>query len=368
MTRRPQLNGQRWTLRLFFALSAGALALGMSSCTPYRAPPFALGPLENPWSRHFAVIGDLQSTLPVEAWRENNDRERQRLLPEVARTRPAFVVMVGDLVSWGSSTSRWREFDERSEDLRRYDIPVLAVPGNHDYWGGGELRHYFAHLPEIRGQHWYERRYGPLGMIFLDSNAGPLGPAEWEKQRRWYEAALDRLEADAGVRGVLVFLHHAPITNSSVVDDDASVLRALVPPFLKREKTLAMVTGHAHGYERFEKQGKAFVVTAGGGGPRSPLLSDEKRRHPDDLFRGPRLRPFNFVEFSLGPRSLHAYVIGLRKGERTFCRMEEFDLAWSQGAAPLAASTPAAPERDLRDCCPADDVNPNLAGGEKPSP
>jgi Icc-related predicted phosphoesterase len=343
------------------------LAFAASGCAPYRAPAFELGPLETLSRRHFAVIGDTQSTLEAEVWRENNDPERRKLLPKLASAHPAFVVMVGDLVSWGSSTGRWREFDERSRDLHESRIPVLPVPGNHDYWGDDGLRLYFAHFPEIRGQRWYERRYGPLGMIFLDSNADPLGEKGWNEQQRWYEAALDRLEKDDDIRGILVFLHHAPFTNSSVVDDNASVRHAFVEPFWGRTKTLAMVTGHAHGYERFEKQGKAFIVTAGGGGPRGALRSGTQRCHADDLFRGPPIRNFNFVEFSIEPRGLHAYVLGLPKGERTFCRMEEFDLLWP-GAANAPTLPPAtAPKHDLPDCYCADGTPPTAAECAKPA-
>jgi len=292
--------------------------------------------------------------LDAEVWRENNDPERRHLLPELASASPSFVVMVGDLVSWAGSSGRWREFDERSKDLRARGIPVLAVPGNHDYWGDDELRLYFAHFPEIGGQRWYERRYGPLALIFLDSNAGPLGPREWDAQRRWYEAALDRLQSDESVGAILVFLHHAPFTNSTIVDDDDNVVRSFVPPFMQNKKTLVMLTGHAHGYERYAREGKSFIVTGGGGGPRGRLLCGDERRHHDDLFRGPRLRNFNFVEWSLESQGLHAYVVGLPKGERTFCRMEEFDLPWPSGTRVPALPSSVRPPRDLAACYPPD--------------
>ena len=346
-------------LRALLLLLAGfgVLAHLLGGCKPYHAPPFQIGPLDGASGRHFAVIGDTQSTLDVEVWREGNDPERRQLLPKLAGANPSFVVMVGDLVSWGGSTGRWREFDEHSQQLRQRGIPVLAVPGNHDYWGDSELRLYFAHFPEIRGQRWYERRYGPLGMIFLDSNAGPLGPQEWDAQRRWYEATLDRLQADETVRGILVFLHHAPFTNSSIVDDDVNVLRTFVPSFSRKEKTLAMLTGHAHGYERFQREGKSFIVTGGGGGPRGPLRCGDERRHADELFRGPRIRHFNFVELSLESHGLHAYVVGLPKGERTFCRMEEFDLPWPSGVPSPALIPAVRPQHDLP-ACYRPDVDP----------
>jgi hypothetical protein len=330
-------------------LVGAALASGALGCAHYTAPAFADGP--PPGLRgHFTVIGDLQSTMAVEAWRENNDAERRRLVPEIARRNPAFVVMVGDLVSWGSSTDQWREFDENTKGLRSRAIAVLPVLGNHEYFGGAELGLYFAHFPGIGGQHWYERRYGPLALVFVDSNAADLDASTWDKQRTWYESALDRLEKEDGVRGILVFLHHAPLTNSSVVDDDVHVLEAFVPAFVKKTKTLAMVTGHAHGYERFERQGKAFIVTGGGGGPRSDLRQGEKRRHLDDLFRGPALRHFNFVEFNLETKALHVDVVGLPKGETTFCQMETFDLPWTGGPLGAEDAVAPSPERAGKDC------------------
>jgi Icc-related predicted phosphoesterase len=337
----------RWFLRSFATLSC---ALG---CAAQPTPTFAGTPHYAP-ARHFTVIGDLQGTLGIEKLlrRETNDRERGMLLPEIARSNPAFVVMLGDLVTWGASVSDWKDFDTHSKTLRENRISVFAVPGNHDYYGGGRLHQYFARLPHLAGQHWYARRYGGLALVFLDSNAGPLSASAWLKQRQWYEAKLRELDADPGVLGVLVFLHHAPMTNSSIVSDDANVLEAFVPAFHEARKTMALVTGHAHGYEHFAQCGKAFIVTGGGGGPRSPLLTGNERRHRSEVFKGPALRNFNFVELSLTRSGLHADVIGLPKNGLEFCRMEKLDLAWPGGLAndTELSETAVSTHPNLRDC------------------
>lgn len=335
-------------------LAGAALLSQLVGCEGRPPPRFAPIPADFT-GRSFSVIGDLQGTLLVERLflgREDNQRERRQLLPEIARARPAFVVMLGDLVSWGASASDWNELDDQAAALRRMNVGVLAVPGNHDYYGGERLRRYFARLPHLHGRRWYERRYGALGMIFLDSNAGPLRRQDWLEQRRWYETTLSRLDADPSVLGVLVFLHHSPLTNSSVVDDDRDVLSTFVPAFRRATKTMAMLSGHAHGYERFEAWGKAFIVTGGGGGPRNPLLTGRERRHPDEQFAGPPLRDFNFLELTLVRSGLHTEVVGLPKGSRTFCRMEAFELPWPAGAT-AGAALPEAPTSEraaLRDC------------------
>jgi Calcineurin-like phosphoesterase len=339
-----------------YARLVWVLALVLSGCIDY-APPTSSGDIPRYRAgEHFTAIGDLQRTLPEEEWflgRENNDDERELLLPEVARTSPAFVVMLGDLVSDGSSTRQWQEFDQRSASLRQARIPVLPVLGNHEYlFGRGGLWHYYARFPRLEHQHWYARNYGPAALVFLDSNVSALSVAEWAEQKRWFEATLRHFDRDPAVLGVLVFLHHAPFTNASNIGDDIDVQQAFVGSFLNAGKTMAMVTGHAHGYERFEHCGKSFVVSGGGGGPRVPLLEGKNRRHPDDKFRGPALRNFNFVEFAVRPSGIHADVVGLPKGTNGFCRMEQFDLDWPMGAtaggAPSRSADP--PERILQPC------------------
>src|SRR5206468_5236829 len=117
-------------------------------------------------------------------------------------------------------------------------------------------------------------RYGALTLLFLDSNERFLEPFAWREELEWYAAALARSDADPSVAGVLVLLHHPPYTNSTVTRDELHVQRDLVPPFAAAKKTLAMLSGHAHSYERFSRGGKTYVVTGGGGGPRAALLRE----------------------------------------------------------------------------------------------
>ena len=62
---------------------------------------------------------------------------------------------------------------------------------------------------------------------------------------------------------------------------------------MQARKTMAMVSGHVHSYERFTRAEKTFLVT-GGGGARSKVYTDWRRRHLDDCFDGPPLRGFTF--------------------------------------------------------------------------
>src|SRR5205823_2075898 len=118
--------------------------------------------------------------------------------------------------------------------------------------------------------------------------------AEWSTQRTWYEETLRASDDDMATRGVFVLMHHPPYTNSTVTGDEVHVEDTFVPAFVRAKKTLAMLSGHVHSYERFVRDGKTFVVSGGGGGPRAALETGAARRHPDDQFDGPAVRDFHF--------------------------------------------------------------------------
>jgi predicted MPP superfamily phosphohydrolase len=278
----------------------------------------------------FVVLGDVQRTSKLELWREKNDAERARILEAVADIRPDFVAFTGDLVFDGGSDDHWAEFDRLSGALRARAVPVVTAFGNHEYWGGraSAERNVFARFPVLGRQHWYAFPFGPLRLLVLDSNDAEMTKAEWTAQRTWYEHALAEADASPEVRGVVVLLHHPPFTNSTVTSDEPAVKEAFLPDFLGSKKTLAMLSGHVHSYERFGRARKVFVVSGGGGGPRAELATGAARPHPDDLFDGPAIRDFHFTVYSVGPRGLSAEVQGLAKGSRELHTMDRFELAF----------------------------------------
>jgi hypothetical protein len=320
----------RRALSVAAALSLGAL-LSASACAPL--PPVRAFAGEMPAFHEggrFAVVSDLQRTSWLELWRESNDAERPVLVGAIAAARPAFLAILGDLVFEGNSPAKWAELDALGAPIRAAQIPVFAALGNHEYWGGGSgQEHFFARFPHLEKKHFYAIAYGPVRLVFLDSNLDEVPAAAWEAQRVWYEATLAAFDADPAVRGVLVLLHHPPFTNSTVTSDEAHVQRVIVPPLLGAKKTLGLISGHVHNYERFQRAGKMFVVSGGGGGPRARLAEGAARRHPDDLFVGPPLRDFHFTLFTVTADGLAAEVMGLPKGGAHVAPMDHFTLPFA---------------------------------------
>lgn len=294
-------------------------------------------------SGRFAILGDVQPTSRLEFWRETNSEETRRIVAEIARRRPDFTVLLGDLVFHGSSARDWVRFDELAAPLREASIPLFPILGNHEYWLRREpaLKNFFERFPEVGGRHWRLERYGALGLVFLDSNERELGADAWMRQGAWLGETLIALDADPAVRGVLVFSHHPPYTNSTVTGDAAAVQRTFVAPFAAAAKTLAMVSGHVHSFERFVRGGKSYVVSGGGGGPRVRLAAGSSRRHADDVFEheGPRgLRPLHFLECAPADAGLDVAIVGLEKRSSAFVPLGTFSLPWPPPPRPARDS------------------------------
>ncbi len=289
--------------------------------------PFS-GAIDFPRGARLAVVGDLQRTGLVEFWREQNDAERARIVRAIVEEAPALLLTLGDHVFDGGSARDWARFDALLSPVREAKIPVLPIIGNHDCWRGrGALRHYFARFPHLEGAHWYARKVGPLGLVALDSNRFWMSPERREEQRRWLAGELARFDADRQVRGVLVLVHHPPYTNSTVASPSIAVEFSFVPAFLRAKKTLAMLSGHVHAYEHFAREGRHFLVSGGGGGPRHRLYPPEWQKVPD-LFAGPTLRDFHYLRIEPGDEGLTIEARGLAKGAEEFRPLDELFLPW----------------------------------------
>jgi hypothetical protein len=311
-----------------FALLASALIAGCGG--PYVPPvPFAAALPAFHEGDRLVAVGDLQRTSWLEFWREQNDPERARIVTAIAAERPALLLISGDCVFDGSSADQWTAFDQVMAPLHAAGLSAIAAFGNHEYWTGrrGEAS-FYSRFPLARGRHWYSVAFGPLAIIVLDSNADELERAEWAEELRFYRQTLAAADADAAVKGVIVLFHHPPFTNSTVTGDEPVVQRELLPPFLAARKTLVLHTGHVHSYERFTRDGKALVVSGGGGGPRAKLDLGPGRRHPDDQYDGPALRDFNYVVYRVTATGLVAETRGLPKGGDEVSTIDRFELPW----------------------------------------
>jgi hypothetical protein len=305
----------------------------------FDAPPVSLYPTQLPQTvSGFAVFGDTQRTSWQECaiGREVNDAETATLIQAVADAEPSFVVIVGDLVFHGADEDHWHFFDHTATPLREAEIPLLPAVGNHEYWGSNEsaLEHMRARFSRFATDTWYVERYGALGLVVLDSNHGELDDAAWLRQLEWYTETLTALNTDPEVRGVIVFGHHPPFTNSPIVDGDEEVQSTFLPAFCESPKALAFITGHAHGYEHFIRgvdencgtRAHHFIITAGGGGPRPDELRSAAETGRVDTYTGGTPRPFNYLWMVPTDEGVSVEARGFQSGETEVRLLESFTL------------------------------------------
>jgi len=289
------------------------------ACASEETPSYAGFREIDPAKRQFIVVGDTQSTSHWEFWRERNDRQRRLVIDEITRREPVFVVHLGDLTTRGGSEKHWREFDELHKTLREKRVPYFPLLGNHEFYGDNQrvLEFYFSRFPHLEKRRWYSFEWKNIGLILLDANFSDLNAEQTQEQERWYLSELEKFDRDGRIDHILVFCHEPPYTNSRVIGPSERSKVYFAEPFLRFRKTSLFFSGHSHSYERFEVDGKFFIVSGGGGGPRHRLTIDPKERRYQDLYPGPEVRFVHFCEVEIGEKILSFRVVRL-EGDETF--------------------------------------------------
>lgn len=288
--------------------------------------------IEKKCSFPIAAVGDLQRTSLWEYMmgRESNDAERKEILSNIVKQNPGTVILLGDMVFEGDNIDHWKYFDTLMIPLEKENIPIFPVIGNHEYWGKNRiaLQYLTDRFPLLKKKHWYTEICDSIALIFLDSNEPEYSDTEWNKQIKWFEDKISYFDNSPSVRGILVFEHHPPYTNSLITGDEMTIQRAFVPAFDKSGKTLAFISGHAHTYERFIQNGKTFIISGGGGGPRVLLKTGPDKHH--DYYSGPSPRPFNYLLIDKKDNGIDFIVKGVDKGSSRFYTLEKFTISFSK--------------------------------------
>lgn len=258
------------------------------------------------------VVGDLQPTTWLEQvflGRPQNDSVRDRMIARIVEEDPDLLLMLGDYVDRGEARSAWTEFDSLMAPICRHRIPTYAVLGNHDYGliGAEGIADCAIRFPYSTVLPSLVMLADSVALVVIDSNLETLPEERRRSQEERYREILERLDRSPAIRGVIVASHHPPFTNSGLTVDQALV-DTFVPPFTAARKTLLFLSGHVHSYERFEIDGKTFVVSGGGGGPRREVDTSATRPHTTDRYRRGTWRYHHYLDLQIRPEGLRGEV------------------------------------------------------------
>ena len=234
---------------------------------------------DNNSSKVIAFTSDTQAPMWVETlWLKShkNRHATKMVFSDVLRTKPTSLFILGDVVNLGYSNRQWKPIDRYLKDLRDSSINTHAILGNHEVMGRVK-----------KGQSKFQKRFpnhvstgyvevvDSIAIVLLNSNFNKMSKQDDEKQLNWYTKTLHELDADSSIQYIITACHHSPYTNSKIVKPSKEVQQKFVPPYLASAKSKLFLTGHCHGFEHYQVEGKDFMVIGGGGGLHQPLRKGE---------------------------------------------------------------------------------------------
>jgi len=268
-----------------------------------------------------AFTSDTQEPMWVEKLllkSNHNQKATEMIFKDVNAVRPSGFFILGDVVSLGYRTKKWARIDSYLKQCTFDCIPVYATPGNHEVMFNANrgTKNFQARFPMYNPAGYLEV-IDSVAVVLLNSNFAKMTTAQILAQDNWYSAALKKLDADAAIKFVIVGCHHSPYTNSKIVKPSMEVRQNFLPAFINSKKCVLFLSGHSHNFERFNMQGKTFMVIGGGGGLHQPLYANavtpdlsanykpmfhylEVRRNNDSLQLVSRQLNTDFTEFTDG--------------------------------------------------------------------
>jgi hypothetical protein len=231
-----------------------------------------------------AFASDTQAPMWVETlWLKSNKNRTATgmVFNDILKNPPSSLFLLGDVVNLGYSNKQWKPIDGYLANLRSKNVKVDAILGNHEVMGRA-----------VQGQRKFQTRFpdhvrtgyveitDSVAVILLNSNFTKLSASENEMQLNWYKKTLAELDSDSSVQFIITTCHHSPFTNSKIVGPCTAVQEKFVPPFLQSKKSKLFLSGHCHGFEHYQVEGKDFLVIGGGGGLHQPLRPNDEV-HPD---------------------------------------------------------------------------------------
>jgi len=207
----------------------------------------------------FAVYGDNQTYVDV----------HRQVVQSIIKSRPDFVVSVGDIVTNGTVLEQWTdEFFTPAFDLIS-EVPVYIAIGNHEQ----NSQYFYDFFSFPKPEDYYSFNYGNSHFIVIDSHPW-TGYSPDSEQYKWL---VEDLASDdcRKAEWVFVFFHRPPWSqqwDSPGYSGEGDVREYLVPLF-ESYKVDMVFSGHTHDYERGNHNGVYYIITGGGGGALDRVLT-----------------------------------------------------------------------------------------------
>lgn len=222
---------------------------------------------EKPIPFNFVAIGDTRSRNNV----------HKKIIEQVQKVNPRFIVNSGDLVANGLSMSDWESFFEINEDFMR-NTPYYPVLGNHEK----DSPYYYDFFDLPNNERYYYFTVGDALFVVLDSEGlrttipafttDAMQDTYWHEsgieymktQKKWLEEVL-KLNRQAGY--VFVFQHLPLYSVKKSRVEESKMVRKFWGTIFKKYGVQTFINGHDHHYHHAMDKGVHFITSAGAGAP-----------------------------------------------------------------------------------------------------
>ncbi|MBF0244432.1 MAG: metallophosphoesterase [Planctomycetes bacterium] len=203
------------------------------------------------------ILGDMHYVGPLALEATPPQRRRTHGLElavcavrDALRTgRPDAIVLLGDIVDRGSTPGALAALQEVHDTLRQFDIPLIAVPGNHDD-DPNTVQEIFQCQVGVHEVGDY------LLVLFSDDYA------ETNEQPQRSEISMNTLEIAARTGKAVIVVQHAVVLPDIQSDYPYNILgnREIAAAYSRAEVCLS-ISGHYHaGCEPLESGGVTYLV------------------------------------------------------------------------------------------------------------
>jgi len=218
---------------------------------------------------HYIVYGDTQDPTAVARVAPKIEEKCRQRFGNNWEDSVRFVIKLGDNVDVGGNLDQWKNLHFGCVKYVSGRIPVMTVPGNHEYYGDATLANYFAHtkyeniayksISRADGENYYAWQYANMLFIMFNSNE------TWTRQTDWVRNVVTAANTDASVSWVFAASHHPNYVEQYPSDGSSYIVNNIVPELMKTSKMAVEYSGHSHLYSRGAAKDSAFHQIINGG-------------------------------------------------------------------------------------------------------
>ena len=189
------------------------------------------------------------------------------------------------------------------------NIPIMTVPGNHEYYSDADLSNYFGHyvyddisyqgITGSHGEEYYAFQVANIVFVMINSN-------RWSDpdQFNWIENIVAAADVDPAVEWVFAVNHHC-FYNEQYPSDGVSVVRdGYGSRLAETDKYTMHITGHAHLYARGSIRNQPCHVIINGGASWDQYWGQDTDINYQDVQKTIERQIYQIVDIDLENREL----------------------------------------------------------------